>query len=571
MRLSLPNSRPNNPNAKGTRWVLTINLGSDSPEHQDSFGDRIDAVRTMYDAGELVYAVGSYERGGNSNRLHIQAYLMFKKQVRWGYVVGRIQQAWAEVQYARDDEQARDYADDPGKEGYVSKAFEFGTFPSKGAGRRTDLDRVKHGIDEGTLKSWRDVNDVAPGVAARYPDWINNTIEERVRDEILEYRRGLPAPQEYVWQHYLKRIVTELEPDDRRIIFVVGKRGHEGKSHFLRTLSLSLGDGYQLVRPGKKSDMVEAVRSTCRVLAVDIARGQQDFVGHVYPFLEEIKDGEVFNPKYRSRMKPITPCHVVVMMNCDVDVGEPTQQQLRTHSQQTRVDEFRYTTMGIFPPSRAEPKGQPPLSHDRYLIWELSDSLMEPWSEDHPRWGTQCPPFRSFTASWDMVPYHPPLVADSGPAFNGDIAGDGPAMFLGPNANSQDTVLRGIQRYEFVPVVRLVRVCDEPSEERPADRWTSFDRDQMEFHDLTGDRFAGLSERAWYDALDIAHDWVVEDGIDHPPEGIYLTLAHMDDLPESVLYSELGNLWTSDTVLVQQVVVHRRYTVDAAAEHAAAA
>ena len=593
------NTRQQNSQAKGTRWCLTINLGTDAPDADEScFEDRIAAIGDMYRKGELIYAVGSFERGGETNRLHVQAYLMFKRQVRWTYVVSRVSNSWAEVQFAKSDQKLRDYCDNPEKDGYVSKAFEYGKFPSVGAGRRSDLLEAKSLIDSREVTSFRELNDRCPTVTARHPQWANYTLEERARDAVREHRLSVARQPDYVWQHWLRRYITELPVDDRKIIFVVGKLGNEGKSSFLRTLALDFDEDFQLLRPSKKADMVEAVKPTCKVLAIDIARGQSEHIGHVYPFLEEIKDGEVFNPKYNSRMKPVTPCHVLVMMNSDVDYGQfAPVREVRNFARQTQVDDYNYYTMGIFPKDRGcSPKGVPPLSADRYLIWELGESHLETWSEDHPRWGRECPPFRSFTRDWDMVPYHPPFVADHGPQFNGDNAGDGPAYFLPGNAlgvqlvDSQETRFDGMPRYEFIPVLVAATWAWDSAPELSGDHWRVTRRDDPFVNAVIGSGSTlNVEEWMWYDILDSSPEWTADaldrvaghlvgqfgDADSGDMSADMLTYAHIDNLPEEVLVDHLIDGWSSDQILIQLRVISGDNPLgvnfDAYAIHAAAA
>jgi len=52
-----------------------------------------------------------------------------------------------------------------------------------------------------------------------------------------------------------------------------------------------------------------------------------------YDFLEEVKNGRVFCPKYESRMKRLGKCHVVVMMN--------------EHPDLTKLSDDRYSIVTI--------------------------------------------------------------------------------------------------------------------------------------------------------------------------------------------------------------------------------
>jgi hypothetical protein len=307
---------------KGTRFCLTINTPDDDPDGRESLPLAIQNIEGLVKDGKLIYAIGSYERGGENNRLHLQCWAIAKYQMRVGFVVSQIANAWACVQSSRDDDKAALYACNPGKDGFIEKAFEFGERPSKGAGRRTDLETVDALIRTNEVRDFRGVNDVNPGVVARHPNWVNWRLEEAARDEMLEHRRANPLIHvDYVWQHWLRRYLTELPPDDRKVIFVRGRIGHDGKSSFCRDFRDRSGMNCLILRPGRKADMAEALQPRIQVLFVDIVRGMSEYVAHLYSFLEECKDGEVFNPKYNSRMIPLPPCHIVVMLNGEVDTG----------------------------------------------------------------------------------------------------------------------------------------------------------------------------------------------------------------------------------------------------------
>lgn len=525
---------------KGTRFCVTINTTDDDPDGLN-LRDSILAIEEMHKEGRLLYAIGSRERGEEDGRLHLQVWLLAKAQMRVGYLTSQIPQAWACVQSSRDDDKAAAYACNPEKAGFVEKAFEFGERPAKGAGRRTDLDGMNALIASGEIRNIRGVNDANPGVLARHPNWVNYRLEEAVRDEVREAHRASVRPPDLVWMHWLRRYVTELPPDLRKIIFVVGKKGGECKSSFLRTLRMDLGDEAQLLRPGKKADMAQALQSRCRVLGVDVTRGQSDYISHLYPFLEECKDGEVFNPKYMSRMIPLTPCHVLVAMNVDVDWGQG----------------------GLYPAFRAEPAlevpGKPPLSYDRYLIWNLEGAMLDPWTPDH-QLGSVCPSFEAFDEDFNVVPYDPPLVANFGSEFSSDMTGDGPDRLLfGGNESSQDTV--GV-RTDFIPVVvEVIEVIVPPGadpDDYLGEQWYVSQRD------------SGLDDDAevsWYDYLEASPAWdptvalqLFDEGRTAPDSVavssggnfVELTLAHWDDLPELVLTNLLTDADT-DTVLRQCV------------------
>ncbi len=104
-----------------------------------------------------------------------------------------------------------------------------------------------------------------------------------------------------------------LPANDRTITFLVDTVGNSGKTWFSHYYA-SLHANVQVLLPGKKADMAYALDSTIRVLFVDAPRSKQgEFIQ--YDFLEDVKNGYVFSPKYESRVKHLSKVHVVVNMN----------------------------------------------------------------------------------------------------------------------------------------------------------------------------------------------------------------------------------------------------------------
>ena len=69
-----------------------------------------------------------------------------------------------------------------------------------------------------------------------------------------------------------------------------------------------------IIVPGKKADMSYVVRTDCKTFFMDCPRSKQgEYIQ--YDFLEELKNGYVFSPKYESKVKTFNPPHVVVFMN----------------------------------------------------------------------------------------------------------------------------------------------------------------------------------------------------------------------------------------------------------------
>jgi len=75
-----------------------------------------------------------------------------------------------------------------------------------------------------------------------------------------------------------------------------------------------------MMESGKKADMAFVIRTDIRYLFLNCTREQVDFLN--YSFLESVKDGLVFSPKYESRVCYLQKTHVVVMMNTRPDMNK---------------------------------------------------------------------------------------------------------------------------------------------------------------------------------------------------------------------------------------------------------
>lgn len=193
---------------------------------------------------------------------------------------------------------------------YIGKAGpinEFGTPTQKG--ERCDMDMFKDAVKEGsTLKRLRED---CSEVCAKYPRFVREYLADHT-----------PPPEITVhplrdWQSSLIADL-DLPPEDRKIIFVVDIVGNKGKTWFAKYY-LSLHEDAQILEAAKKADMAYALETTTRVLFINCVRKVTEFLS--YGFMEAVKDGIVFSPKYESGNKLMAPCHVVVLMNQQPDMS----------------------------------------------------------------------------------------------------------------------------------------------------------------------------------------------------------------------------------------------------------
>jgi len=151
----------------------------------------------------------------------------------------------------------------------------------------------------------RELRETHTQVMARYP-----------RFALLYLRDHKPLPRLpslplHDWQ---SNLLVELAcaPESRCIRFVVDTKGNSGKSYFAAHLERTLV-GVQVMKCGKRDDMAFELDDTVKILVVDVSRSSAQFLN--YQFLEDVKDGRVFSPKYESHTKRFDPPHLLVMMN----------------------------------------------------------------------------------------------------------------------------------------------------------------------------------------------------------------------------------------------------------------
>jgi hypothetical protein len=145
--------------------------------------------------------------------------------------------------------------------------------------------------------------------ASVYPRWCYDILSDKKDIQVEDH----PL---YEWQQSLADSLTE-EPDDRKVTFVIDKKGNQGKTWFAKNYCKYHEDA-QFMEPAKKADMAYALQDDLRVLFLNITRTTEESNrDYLYSFIESVKDGMVFSPKYESRMKYYTKVHVVVMLNTE--------------------------------------------------------------------------------------------------------------------------------------------------------------------------------------------------------------------------------------------------------------
>lgn len=270
------------PRAKN--WCFTMN--NYTPEDVDRLSMPLEGVE---------YLIFGKEVGG-SGTPHLQGTVCFQSRKRLQQVISIIGQAhctvtrflFQSIEYCRKD----------------GDFTEVGATPC-GKGERSDLEEFKLSVKEG-VTSLSELRELHSSVCASYPRFVKEYLEDNKPKITVDC---FPLRD---WQQTLHASLI-LPPDKREIKFIVDLRGNQGKSWFARYYQ-DLHDGTQIIVPGKKADMAYLVNADCKVFFLDCPRSKQgDFIQ--YDFLEELKNGYIFSPKYESAIKKLNTPHVVVLMN----------------------------------------------------------------------------------------------------------------------------------------------------------------------------------------------------------------------------------------------------------------
>lgn len=258
--------------------------------------ERIDGL--VGTAVDIVYVLYGKETGENGTP-HLQGFVTCKRKIRMNQIKGLIG-GNPHVEVSRNVAASMTYCKKDGD------FFEFGEREETSAGKRSDLDDFVEAV-KGGMHSMKEIREAHKEVYAKYPRFC--------LEYVLDHAPQVELPEHELrpWQNALKARLEE-PADRRKIIFVVDETGNSGKSWFAHYYTRQLGDAGQVILPGKKADMAYNLQSGLKVLFMDAPRSKQgEFIQ--YDFLEDLKNGFVFSPKYESRVKTYAPMHVVVNMN----------------------------------------------------------------------------------------------------------------------------------------------------------------------------------------------------------------------------------------------------------------
>jgi len=275
--------------SRAKNWCFTHNNYSD---------DDIAGYRSVADHGDVVYIIFGKEVAPTTQTPHLQGFVSFKARKRLTQVKALLPGEQHLIAAVGSPQQNRTYC-------IKEDAFEeYGEIPEK-QGKRNDLEAFKESVQGGTT-DMRTLMEEHSDICAKFPRFVK---------EYLNLQRDVAPPSAHALNDWQQELNTRLmrEPDDRTITFVVDNVGGKGKTWFAKYYCHLHEGKAQYMEMAKKADMAYALNPAIRVLFVNCTRQQVEYLN--YSFLESIKDGMVFSPKYESCTLRMNKCHVVVMMN----------------------------------------------------------------------------------------------------------------------------------------------------------------------------------------------------------------------------------------------------------------
>lgn len=283
-------------------WCITIN----NYDEED-----LSRLRKLSDEEICSYLVFQEEIGETTKTPHIQGYVVFNKGLR-RTAVKKLVGDRANLTVPRGSSlQNRTYCLKK-KTSVPGTQQEFGELPPSppNQGKRNDIRAFQEAVRlaQGQL-TYKEALEDHPSVCARCPRFVREYMD------LYRIMPPIPSHELRLWQSDLEDLLT-VPPGDREIIFVVDIDGNAGKTWFAKRYCRA-HENTQYMEPGKKADMAFLLQETTRVLFINVTRQQVDHLQ--YSFLEAVKDGIVFSPKYESGMKHLSPVHVVVLLNQEPD------------------------------------------------------------------------------------------------------------------------------------------------------------------------------------------------------------------------------------------------------------
>jgi len=258
----------------------------------------------LFKEDTMLYLIVGNETCPETKKAHYQCYVQYKKKVRFNQVKNDFGQTVHVEPSKGNDQQNFDYCSKDGD------------FSEHGArkdtkGARTDLTTAMAAAETMTLSQLMETPEHSQVVSRCMPFFRQlyaNRTAAAGRAAIADTMAGVKLRE---WQSRLVDIVTET-PCPRKIYWIWDESGNSGKSFMAKYLMVR--HDASIFTNGKLSDLAYAYNGE-PVVVIDLARTSVEHMDHWYTFIESLKNGILFSPKYESGSKIFKPPHVIVFAN----------------------------------------------------------------------------------------------------------------------------------------------------------------------------------------------------------------------------------------------------------------
>lgn len=251
------------------------------------------------------YMVGQVEKCPDTGRTHLQAFVQLRREGTKSVFQAAIGDSVANVQFQKHGSIQAMVKYCQKEESRVEGPWEYGVLSVKGSNKRK--------LREAVERSPERMADEDPKVYRR--------ITARIMQEDYIEKFSFTFDKR-PWQIKLEEIISK-PADDRRIIWIYGEKGNEGKSTYAKKL---FTEGWFYSRGGKVQDILYSYAMKPKAHVVfDIPRSQKEYIN--YSVIEQLKDGLCTSIKYEPIMiSRVQPIHVVIMANFRPNMGEDSAQ-----------------------------------------------------------------------------------------------------------------------------------------------------------------------------------------------------------------------------------------------------
>lgn len=249
-----------------------------------------------------------YEVCPTTQQPHIQGFIEFEKPVYWTALKALFGND-VHVEPTRGTrEQARNYCMKD------NDYYEVGTIVTQG--QRTDLTKLMKQVQAG--KFIADIIEDDPVLAKdniRFLQYYKQAYEER--KEYLDYQKELEDFKDIRLYDYQENWRQHLENQtNRTITWVWDNIGEIGKSTFANRLEYENPQNVFVFENGKNKDIAYSYKGQ-RYVILDLKRSLESHVN--YNIIESFKDGRMFCPKWKSRLKRFKWAKLIIFANFPPD------------------------------------------------------------------------------------------------------------------------------------------------------------------------------------------------------------------------------------------------------------